>query len=217
MVQFGELSGQKLMVNMKIFYAFVHNLHLYFGLFISPLILIYSLSVLAFNHAGLLNRYAPVKQLTEIKTKMDKIPHDSSELTTAKNIIRLLHIEGEVDFISKGQDFISFPVNKPGLKTLVRIDIRSDSVYITKERQGFIRAMSFLHKMPGPHNEKIRGNSVFIRFWKILTNLTVYILLFLSASGLLLWYFLKIERNMGMFATVLGIFSFTGLLFLLFI
>lgn len=201
---------------MKKFYPLVRNLHLYFGLFISPFILIYSLSVLAFNHEGWLNKVTPVKKLQEIRTILDKIPNDSSDLATAKAILRKLGIVGEVDFISKGEDFISFPVNKPGLKTLIRINTRNDSVYINKEKQGFIHAMSFLHKMPGPHNEKIRGNSVFMRFWKVLTNVTVYTLLYLSTSGVFLWYSLKIERNTGLFVISLGICSFTGLLLILF-
>jgi hypothetical protein len=207
---------KKLQISMKKIYPLVRNLHLYFGLFISPFILIYGLSALAFNHEGWLIKIAPVKLLPGIRTKLDKIPYDSSDLSTAKAIIQKLGIEGEVDFISKGEDFISFPVNKPGLKSLARINTRNDSVYITKEKQGFIRAMSFLHKMPGPHNEKIRGNAVFMKFWRFQTNILIYFLLFLSISGVFLWYFIKIERNMGLFAIALGIVSFTGLLLLLF-
>ncbi len=201
---------------MKKFYPLVRSLHLYFGLFISPLILIYSLSALTFNHEGQLNKITPVKNLPEVRTKLDKIPNESSDLATAIIIIRKLGIEGEVDFINKDKDLISFPVNKPGLKTQVRINSRNDSVYITREKLGYMSAMSFLHKMPGPHNEKIRGNSLFMRFWKVLTNVTVYTLLFLSTSGVFLWYFLKIERNLGLFTITLGICSFAGLLLLIF-
>lgn len=201
---------------MKKIYPLVRKLHLYLGLFISPFILIYGLSVFALNHQGWFIKNAPVKQLPETRIKLDKIPYDASDLSTAEAIIQKLDIAGEVDFISKGKDFIFFPVNKPGLKTLIRINTLNDSVYITREKQGFIRAMSFLHKMPGPHNEKIRGNSVFMKFWRIQANFLVYVLLFLSISGVFLWYFLKIERNMGLFAIALGIFSFTGLLIILF-
>ena len=161
-------------------------------------------------------KIAPIKQIPEIRTKLDKIPYEISDLAMAKTIAKKLGIDGDVDFISKGENFISFPVSKPGLKTLIKINTLNDSVYITKEKQGFIRAMSFLHKMPGPHNEKIRGNSLFMKFWRVLTNIIAYTLLFLSISGVFLWYFLKIERNMGLFAIALGIFSLTGLLLILF-
>jgi len=201
---------------MRKFYPLVRNLHLYFGLFISPFILIYSLSVLAFNHEGWLNKFAPVKRLPEIRTKLDKIPYDTSDLATAKALIRKLDIEGEIDFISKRENSISFPVNIPGLNTRVEINTLNDSVFITREQLGIIRAMSFLHKMPGPHNESIRGNSAFIKIWRTLTNILVYVLLFLSISGIYLWYFFRIERNIGLFSISLGIFLFAGLLLFIF-
>ena len=200
---------------MKKYYPLVRKLHLYFGLFISPFILIFSFSVLAFNHEGLLNKFAPVTKLPEIKTKLDKIPYDTSDLATAKAICKKLGIYGEVDFISKGDNYISFPVNKPGLLTRITINTLTDSAFITREQQGSMRAMSYLHKMPGPHNENIRVNTVFMRIWRVLADVVVYVLFFLTVSGIFLWYFLKIERNMGLFALTLGIIFFTAILLLI--
>ncbi|MEP7110810.1 MAG: PepSY-associated TM helix domain-containing protein [Ferruginibacter sp.] len=201
---------------MKKYYPFIRKLHLYFGLFISPFVLIFSFSMLAINHEGWLNRFSPVTRLPELRTKLDKILYDSSDLATAKAICRKLGIEGEVDFISKGEDYISFPVNKPGLKTWIKINTLTDSALITHEQQGSMRAMSYLHKMPGPHNEKIRGNTIFMAVWRVMADLVVYVLLFLSVSGIFLWYFLKIERNLGLFGLTLGVVFFTTLFLLIF-
>jgi hypothetical protein len=201
---------------MKKYYPLVRKLHLYFGLFISPLILVYSFSVLSFNHAGLINRLDPVRRLPDIKTILNKIPYDSADLVMAKAVCSKLGISGEVDFISRGKGIISFPVDNPGLKTWVRINTANDSVSVSREKEGLIRAMSYLHKMPGPHNESIRGNSVFIKVWRILTSMVVYLLLFLTVSGVFLWYFLKIERKPGVFFITLGIFLFAGLLIFIF-
>jgi len=200
---------------MKKYYPLIRKLHLYFGLFISPFVLIFSFSVLAINHERLLDKFAPVKYLPEIKTKLDKIPYDTSDLIFAKAISRKLGIDGEIDFISKGKDYITFPVNKPGLKTLIKINTLTDSVFITREQQGSIRAMNYLHKMPGPHNEKIRGNTIFLKIWSMLADAVVYTLLFLTVSGVFLWYFLKIERNLGLFVLTMGMVFFTGLLLLI--
>jgi len=197
---------------MKKYYPLIRKLHLYLGLLISPIVLIYSFSILSFNHAGWLNRLAPVKRLPEIKTILNKIPCDSSDLATAKAICNKLDISGEVDFVSRGKDYISFPIYKPGLKTWIRINTTNDSVIISSEKEGWIRAMSYLHKMPGPHNESIRGNSVLIKIWRILTSIVVYFLFFLTVSGLFLWHFLISERNLGLFSIALGIFLFAGLL-----
>ena len=201
---------------MKKYYPLVRKLHLYVGLFISPFILIFSISALVFNHAGYLNRVSPVKPLPEIRTKLNKIPYDTTDLLTAKAIIHKLGIEGEIDYISKSPDHISFPVNKPGVKTRIEINTHTDSVLITRQQEGVLRAMSYLHLMPGQHNAKLRGNSLFLTIWRVLADVVVYLLLFLTASGIFLWYFLKVERTVGVYAICLGIVFFFGLLLLIF-
>ncbi len=200
---------------MKNYYPLIRTFHIYFGLFISPFILIFSISVLAFNHMGFLNQINPVKSLPEIRTKLDNIPYDTTDLLTAKAIIRKLDIKGEIDFIMKNDDQISFPVNKPGVKTRVVVNTHTDSVVITRQMEGSIRAMNYLHIMPGQHNAKIRGNSLFLKIWRLMADAVVYLLLFLILSGIFLWYFLEFERNTGFYAIILGMLFFTGLLFLI--
>jgi hypothetical protein len=78
-----------------------------------------------------------------------------------------------------------------------------------------MRAMSYLHKMPGPHGEAIRGNTIFLKIWRVLADAVVYVLLFLTVTGIFLWYFLKIERNLGLVTIMLGVVFFTGLLLLI--
>ncbi len=86
---------------MKKYYPSIRALHLYFGLLISPFVLIFSVSVIVFNHPELINRFSTIKQLADIQTKLDKIPHDTTDLLTAKAVIKKLNITGEIDFISK--------------------------------------------------------------------------------------------------------------------
>lgn len=200
---------------MKQYYPPVRALHLYAGLFVSPFILIFSLSVLALNHAGWLNKKSPVQKETEIKTRIDKFPADTSDLSTAKDIIYKLKIDGEVDFISKRANHFSFPVTRPGLRLYIDVDTLTKDVSIKTETEGTLRAMNYLHKMPGPHNENIRGNSTFLKAWRVLADTVVYLLLFLSASGVFLWYFLKVERKIGVFSIGLGVVTVSILLLLL--
>lgn len=201
---------------MKKTYSLIRALHLYFGLFTSPFILIFSISVLIFNNGRILNKINPVKTLPEIRTRLDNIPYDSTDLGTAKAIIKKLGIKGEIDFISKNTNSISFPVNKPGLKTRIEINTQTNNVLITSQEDGFLRGMSYLHIMPGQHNSKMRGNSLFIRIWRKLADTVVYLVLFLATSGVFLWYFLKYERKPGLYALIIGVLIFTSLLFLIF-
>lgn len=201
---------------MKKYFALVRSLHLYFGLFMTPFVLIFSISVLVFNHPGFVDFLSPIKPSTEIRTKLDKIPYDTTDLLTAKAIIEKLEIEGEIDFISQNDDRIFFPVRKPGWRTHISVNKHTDSVYISTRQEGTFRALAFLHAMPGPHNTKVRGNSGFVKIWRVLADVVVYLLLFLTISGVFLWYFLKVERNLGYFSVSLGVVLFTFLLLLIF-
>lgn len=202
---------------MKKYYPPIRSLHLYFGLFISPFILIFSISVLVLNHPDIFGQPISNEQSIESRTKLDKIPYGDTDLETAKAIIEKLDIIGEIDFISNNERTFSFPVNKPGLRTNIRIYKETDSVFITQQYVGSLQATAYLHAMPGPHNVNIRGNSSFLKVWRLLADSVVYILLFLTASGIFLWYYLKAERVAGYYALVLGIAFFTltlGLIFL---
>ena len=97
---------------MKKYYPLLRGLHLYFGLFITPFVLIFSISVLVFNHPGLIDIMSPIEPSTETRMKLDKIPYDTTDLLTARAIIEKLEIEGEIDFINQNDDRISFPVKK---------------------------------------------------------------------------------------------------------
>lgn len=105
---------------------------------------------------------------------------------------------------------------KPGLRTKIDVDTRTDSVLITRQEEGWLRATSYLHTMPGQHNARLRGNSVFLKIWKVMADGVVYLLLLLTVSGIFLWWFLKVERHMGLTAIVLGVSLFSGLLLLIF-
>jgi hypothetical protein len=72
-------------------------------------------------------------------------------MAIAKNIIRKTGTKSEIDFISSGEDIISFPVYKPRIITQVKINTIK---YISQEKNWDLCVL----KTPGPHNEKIRGN-----------------------------------------------------------
>lgn len=66
--------------------------------------------------------------------------------------------------------------------------------------------------MPGPHNVNIRGNWIFTRIWGWLAGGTVYLLLFLSASGIYLWTAFKAERRTGLILLGSGVLSLMAII-----
>jgi hypothetical protein len=193
-------------------FSYTQKLHRYSGLLISPFLLVFSLSVLSFNHGSWLK---PVKTLPQIKTSLDEIPSDSTDLLIAKAILKKLCKSGEIDYISKNKEQLVFPVRKPGSTTIVSINTNTRDVILTQKDEGVLRGLGYLHTMPGQHNAKIRGNSLLIRIWRSVADIVVYLLLFLTASGIFLWYRSGFERKSGLLILVLGMLSFMGLLFLI--
>lgn len=201
---------------MKKYYSLVRAVHLYTGLFISPFLIILAVSILVFNHPILFSSIMPVRELPARTVRLDSIPAQSTDLLTARAIIAQLNIEGEIDYISKNDSSLSFPVSTPGISQRIVMNKNTGIVSIKSSQQGIFRATTYLHAMPGPHNVAIRGNSTFIKTWRYVTDTLVYSILFLTISGIYMWYFLQSERKMGIFAAAAGILILTGLLLLTF-
>ena len=67
--------------------------------------------------------------------------------------------------------------------------------------------------MPGPHNVAIRGNWIGISLWRGVADATIYLLLFISLSGIYLWWAIKAERRTGLMLLAAGAVTFFGLIF----
>lgn len=91
------------------------------------------------------------------------------------------------------------------------MDLATGVATLERKDTGAWDALIYLHKMPGPHNATIRGNWLFTRLWGWLADGTVYLLLFLSASGVYLWTVLKADRRSGLISLGVGMLSFMGL------
>ena len=197
-------------------YSPIRALHLYFGLFTSPFILVFAISVLVINHPGFFSGMNPEVKTEDIHRKLEVIPFGETDLVTAKAIINELGLTGEIDFISRTDSLFSFPLNKPGLINRVTVNTSNGDVLISQSDEGFFRGTRFLHMMPGQHNAMMRGNSGFMKVWRLVTDSIVYLMLFLSASGIFLWYFLRPDRKLGLYALSFGLITLIVLVFLLF-
>ena len=68
----------------------------------------------------------------------------------------------------------------------------------------------FLHKAPGPHLADIRANWLPLLAWRGLADAIVYLMLFLTASGVYLWTALRSERRVGLIMLAAGAASLAG-------
>ena len=203
---------------MRRLYPITRDLHLYLGLFISPLVLVFSLSVILLVHgwAPAASPESAVRTVTDLS-----LPAGLERLTGRDLVIALrpvldaIGVKGEVDFIRAipREHSLVIPVHVPGRDTSVNINLESRSAEIATRSDGWRGALVYLHKMPGQHNANIRVNSAFMRFWKWFADATVCLILFLTVSGVYLWVALRAERRVGLGLIAAGAFSFAGIVY----
>jgi hypothetical protein len=196
-------------------YRWTRDLHLYFGLFVSPFVLLFAASVPFLNHAKV-----ATDQWTSVVTVRNLRIPDGIEaargpdaVARAQAILSQLDISGEIGFtsyVARTGHFV-FPVSKPGVEARVDVDLGLRSATVSRRITSAWEALAYLHKMPGPHNVNIRGNWVGTRVWRRFADGTVYLLLFVSISGIYLWYAIKAERRIGIALLAAGAATFFGL------
>ena len=198
-------------------YRWLRDLHLYFGLFISPFILLFAVSVFYLNHGKL----RPGADLTPDTYRDLKIPDGFDRLKgreavdLAKAILPQIGVSGEIGFlryVAKDRHLI-FPVSTARSEAAVDVDLDAGTATVKRRDMGLWESLSYLHKMPGPHNVAIRGNWIGIEAWRFFADTTIYLLLFISLSGVYLWWTIKAERRIGIALLAGGAATLSGLVY----
>ena len=207
---------------MRRLYLITRDLHLYFGLFLSPFILVFSISVFYLVH-GLAQRPAPdASDASRTATNLS-VPPDIARMQgrarvdALRPVLDQLGVHGEVDFVRHvaSEHRLIVPVRLPDRDTVVSLDYDTGTAIVTSRHQSLGDALVYLHKMPGPHNVDVRGNSRLVRLWRVLADATVYLLLFITVSGIYLWTALRAERRIGLILILAGAVTFLGLVYVI--
>ncbi len=203
--------------NMKKYYKLIKDIHLHTGLFISPFIIIFSISALILNHDFIDWQEDWQSWSFSVNEKVDKtiefnVPDpNQTKLEYAKDILKEIKIEGEISNIFGDSLNMIIPVTKPGYRISIKADLISGIAYIHSEKTTLWKKLVWMHKMPGPHNKNIRGNWMYTKFWSSMVDVSVFCLFFSSITGIILWYYFKNERNIGLISLLIGFLSIVSL------
>lgn len=197
-------------------YRWLRDLHLYAGLFVSPFILLFAASVFYLNHGKLvvgIDRQAQTYRDLEIPDGFNRLKGPEA-VQRAKVILPQVGVAGEIGFLRyvPANRHLIFPVSKAGSEATVDVDLDARSATVTTRSMSLWESISYLHKMPGPHNVAIRGNWIGTQAWRVLADATIYLLLFISMSGVYLWWAIKAERRIGLALLSVGGVTFFGLI-----
>ncbi len=104
-------------------------------------------------------------------------------------------------------------MSRAGFETTVDVDLDARSATVTRRTTSLWESLAYLHKMPGPHNVAIRGNWVGTRVWRWFADATIYLVLFISISGIYLWWAMKAERRIGLTLLTTSAVTLFGLIY----
>jgi hypothetical protein len=205
------------------FYLLNRDLHLYLGLFISPFVLVFAVSVFFLVHAWVPGITAGPSTTRVVAISALPIPGNLQTLSgrplidALRPALEKAGVRGEIGFVRhlvKEETFI-IPVTIPGRETTVSLNIAGGEATIATRETGLADALVTLHKSPGPHGPAVRMNWFFMRAWRWMADATVYLVLFISLSGIYLWYVLRAERAVGVVLIFAGALSFFGMAYAL--
>jgi hypothetical protein len=205
---------------MRRLYVFTRDLHLYFGLFISPFVLLFAVSVVFLVHGWIPGAPQQPFVRTAERVALPEIAYSLAgrdQVEALRPVLDNLGVSGEVNSVRRvpKERRLVVPVLIPGRETTVDLNFETRAAIITERRTGTWDALVYLHMMPGPHNANTRGNSLYIRIWRWLADAAVYLVLFISISGIYLWAVLRAERRIGVALIAGGAFSFFGIIYAL--
>ena len=203
------------------FYRLTRDLHLYLGLFISPFVLVFSISVFFLVHSWA-PKFAPESVNTRVVSAL-ALPEDLPKLSgrtliaALKPILEKMNVPGEVGFVRHlvKEEKLVIPVSIPGRATTVSINLALQEATVVTRETGLADALITLHKSPGQHGPDIRMNWFYLRAWRWFADATVYLTVFISVSGLYLWYMLRAERRVGLILLCAGTLTFFGMAYVL--
>ena len=203
------------------FYRLIRDLHLYLGLFSSPFVLVFAISVFFLVHTWL-PKIDPETSTTRVVSALP-LPGDLQTLSgrplidALKPILEKVEVRGEVGFIRHmvKEEKLIIPVMIPGRETIVSISLTNREATIVTRETGLAHALATLHRSPGEHAPAIRMNWFAMKAWRWLADTTAYLILLISVSGIYLWYVLRAERKVGLVLLLAGALSFFGLAYAL--
>ena len=203
------------------FYRLIRDLHLYLGLFSSPFVLVFAISVFFLVHAWL-PKFGSETSNTRVVSALP-LAGDLQTLSgrplieALKPALEKAGVHGEVGFVRHlvKEEKLIIPVTVPGRETIVTISIGSRDATIVTRETGLADAMATLHRSPGEHAPAIRMNWFYMQAWRWLADTTAYLILFIPVSGIYLWYVLRADRRVGFVLLFAGALSFFGLAYAL--
>lgn len=178
-------------------HRYSRDIHLYLGLLLGPVLIVFGLSTLLLNHPGLIDWKGGTEKESWVVEPVTVPEAEGLELGRA--IAGQVGLSGEIDWVAAQpkENRAVLMLSRPGWYVEVNVDTLQGRAEVSESRKGFLDRLLYLHKRPGPHVANLRGNWWFVKAWAIVADSSVAAMLLLSITGVILWMRIKRERKFG--------------------
>jgi hypothetical protein len=172
------------------------NWHLYLGLLISPYVVVYALSAVAFNHTI---KDAPRAPTSDVRTV--ELPAAEDDLARARVLSEQLGVtgwlnEGKVRRPTPGE--LVFELGRPGSRVTVTVDEAAGEARLVTQRAGIVSVLKGLHGL------RELGGTLWGWTWGVYTEVSAWVLGLALSSGILIWLPRPSARKLGASFLVVG-------------
>ena len=175
---------------------------MYLALFLSPWMLMYALSTIVMNHGNLFRSPPRVEKEREMSYK-STLPPDARPTQMAHQILGDLGMDGMHGFNRRPDGRLTIVRQDPLIPR--RITFTPADGKLVVERQKF-RMVEFLNRM---HRRRGYQHPYGLdKTWAASVDLVVISMVFWVASGLWMWWELRVTRRLGALAVATGVILF---------
>lgn len=187
----------------------IRRTHMYLALFLAPWVLMYALSTMAMNHRDAIRElyggepavWAPEKETTYDGT----FPADVDRRVVAEQILSHLDMEGTY-YVRHDRETGRYTIDREAAITPRRVIFDPAAKTLAIERLEF-RTSRFLEEM---HRRRGFGQWRWLdNVWAFSVDLVIVAMVFWAASGLWMWWELRVTRMWGALFAVTGAALFT--------
>lgn len=185
------------------FSKILRRIHLYLALFLAPWVLMYTISTFVMNHRDWFRGHnaPPPAFVKERQLHYDgTFPSGATPRQIGRQLLASLNMEGSFLATERPKNG-TIAVNRLDPIRPVRLTYEPATGQLTVERQAFEGAafLERMHRRRGYQHGFLADN-----LWAVSVDLFIVAVLFWAASGLWLWWEMKLTRRLGAALLVVG-------------
>lgn len=171
----------------------VRTLHIYVSMFGLIILLFFSVTGFTLNHAEWFASAEP--RMVEVAGQVDvKLLAEPDKLAVVETLRRDLHLTGGVDSFETEEEQCRIEFKRPGSHSHVNIN------RITGAVTGDVTSFGAMAVINDLHMGRDSGAG-----WSLLIDITAWLMVFVSLSGMVLLLSIRKRRNTGLIAMVVGL------------